>query len=143
MFSFEPFDPTNEKELFGLYEEGDYNFRVMSAAPHTSQKSGNQSIKASIMVFGNDGSSKMIDVYLTPAYKKLFAHFFRSIGMEDECKTGRISPNTLQDKTGRCTVAIELPKLGEKSDPRNIITDFLKPSEIKKEDDFINDAVPF
>ena len=142
MFNFEPFDPTDEKALFGLYDDGDYDFVVKDMVPYTNQKNGKQSLKTSILVFGNDGLAKMIDVYLTPAFKKLFVHFFRSIGMEDECRSGKINPESIIDKSGRCTLGSEFPEAGSKYDPKNIIVDFLRPTTQQIDPNF-NDDVAF
>ena len=79
MFNFEPFDPTDEKALFGLMPDGEYDFCVQKANWHTS-KTGSQSIKLSVLVFNNDGSSRTLDCYLSPNYKKLLAHFCNAAG---------------------------------------------------------------
>lgn len=145
MFNFEPFDPSDDTQLFNLMKDGEYDFCVKHMQYYTSPKNGNQSLKTSIQVFDNDGSSKIIECYLTPNYKKLFAHFFSSVGCEDDCKTGAIMPDKYVNLTGRCVIGIDRNE-GTTFDPKNIIVDFVKSSSPQKKQDIdpdLNDSIPF
>jgi len=148
MFNFDPFDPTDEQALFGLLPDGEYDFLVKTANTHTNSRNGNQSIKLSVQVFAKDGSSKIVDCYLSANYKKLFAHFFRAVGLEEQCKRGAINPEMCVDKTGRCLIATDMPEEGSKYDPKNVIVDFVATGNkvattTEKKDDFGDSDIPF
>lgn len=145
MFDFNPFDPTNESELFDLIPEGEYDFSVINAKTHTNTKNGNRSIKITIQVFDKNGMAKNIDCYLTPNYKKLFAHFFSCVGLEDACKKGSITPEQCIGKSGICIIGVETPAEGSTYDPKNNIVDFIKTAKTKASPDntFDTDTIPF
>lgn len=146
MYNFEPFDPSDDTQLFDLMKEGEYDFLVKDAKAHINQKNGNQSIKLSVQVYNADGSSRIIDCYLSVNYKKLFAHFFSAVGLEDACKSGAITPEICINKSGRCLIGVDAQE-GSKFDPKNVILDFVKasPSQQRSQeiDPNFDDNIPF
>lgn len=115
------FTPKSENELFDLLVDGVYPFKVVDAAPHTSQTTGNQSIKLVLDVKGHE-----IKVYLSVNYLFLLKHFCDTVGLEDAYKQGKLSAELCKNKSGLCKVIIEEPAPGTNFFPKNVVKDFVK-----------------
>lgn len=119
------FQPKNENELFDLLPEGVYQFKVVEACPHTSQTTGNQSIKLVLDVGG-----KELKCYLSVNYLFLLKHFCDTVGLEEAYQQGILSADLCKNKHGLCKVVVEDPAPGTNYFPKNVVKDFLKSDSV-------------
>jgi len=137
------FTPKNEDELFDLLPEGVYPFKVKSASPHTSQATGNQSIKLELDVKG-----KEVKCYLSANYLFLLKHFCDHTGLEDAYKAGKLDAGMCVGKAGHCKIIVEEPEPGTNYFPKNVVKDFFKPDASKQasaspNDEGFDEDLPF
>lgn len=141
--------PKKEEELnnFSLFNEGIYNFEVLSAED-TVSKSGNEMIKLKIRVSKPDYSTTIIFDYLLEAIAYKIRHFAYAIGIGELYEKGNIDAIHCIGKIGQLELGIQQgqpnPNGGYYQD-KNIVKDYI--AEVKEpvtiESDFIDCEIPF
>lgn len=142
----------DEIENGHLLEKGEYDF-VVFASERKESKAGNPMAKLQLQVWDKEGKPHIIYDYLVFSniglnIKKV-KHFCESVGLTEEFKNRKL-PEKLADYAGRLSLGRdeEKPNLqGGVYPAKNIVLDYLKRDGnkqiIKKDDDFINDDLPF
>lgn len=136
------FNPKSEEEVknLGLLEKGNYAFLVKNATEQVS-KQGNQMIKLTLIVWGEDGREHKIFDYLMESMEFKLHHFCYSIGLGEMSEKGEFDCEKVIQKQGECKIYIKEDKTGEYL-PKNSIADYIIPSD-KKEKNFKDDELPF
>lgn len=111
-----------------LWEKGEYDYEINSAAEEVSKKSGVDMIHLKVHVFNQEGAYKIVDDYLLDAIPHKPRHIAEAHGLLPQYEAGKLNAVDLQGRTGRCKLAIQKDK--EKVYPdKNVINDYLVPEE--------------
>ncbi len=161
------FIPMTEEEInkANLVENGVYDFEVVNCERQIS-RAGNPMAKLTISFWDKDGRNHAIYDYLVFSTVGLnirkVKHFCDTVGLQDKYKLGQI-PEELIGYSGKASISVqegkEIPsdKLngkphGSKYPDKNVVDDYissnitpssLQPLQQPKQDEFINDAIPF
>lgn len=121
------FSALSEEECLMLLPAGVHDFYVADATINVSKNTGNKSIKLTLEIT-KDGITYKVYDYLSPSFRRKFKHFFDSVGLTDEYKAGRLSPENCK---GKCGVAKITRNVGdEKFEPRNEVKDYIKINDL-------------
>ncbi len=148
------FQPLSENELqtATLAPEGIYSYQVIKAEDGIS-KAGNEKIDLTLKIWNDQGVQAL--VFSNLSLIKLLKHFCDVNHMEDNYNSGEITASACQGKSGGKVVigiASEKPNpYGGVYPAKNIVTDYIKeqhgsvtaPLGIHKNDEFVDDAIPF
>lgn len=149
------FEPLSEEQLQTamLLPDGSYDYSVFKSEEKTSQ-AGNEYISLQLCVYDANGKENF--VYTNLALIKLLKHFCDVNNMQDAYQSGNVEADHCQNKSsGKVVIGVE----GEKPNPRggmykakNIVLDYVSAplgspmtplAPLTKENDFINDDLPF
>lgn len=147
------FQPKQESELneFSLLENGIYPFQIMYAVDQIS-KNGNEMIKMTVKIFGNDGREHILFDYLLEAIGYKLRHFAEHTGLLDKYNAGEFSSSDCIGKCGKADIIVQKGQLkpdGSLYQDRNSVKDYIKSDVIqmkplpKLENDFTDDQLPF
>jgi hypothetical protein len=116
------YTPKTDEELNkeSLLDAGEYDFKVLEAEATTSQ-TGNPMMKVKLHVYTDGGSQHIYD-YIVPSSnfgeRKLKA-FAKSLGLESEYNSGKLTPDLAIERSGKVTLGIQDAKDGYQA--RNIV----------------------
>lgn len=128
------FEPKTEAEINEqrLLAPGEYDYEVQAAKDHVSS-AGNESIKLTLRVFGNDGKV-LVDDYLGGTAKMAWKlrHYAESCGLLSKYESGEISPEDCEGRTGRCILDIQGERKSESGQmfrAKNTVKDYVPVEE--------------
>lgn len=154
------FEPMTEQEIkeSNLLPEGRYRADVFDAFDKDSNgqflmtQKGTRKFDTILNVYTEEGGIRRINCALTPAFMKLFKHFFDATRQEEAFNSKRINIDNVR---GKKDFIVDVKKRTYKSDKSgemvtvNNINDFLRLEEFgmqqsdKKDETFFNDDIPF
>ena len=98
------FEPKSDKELYGLLDDGEYDFEIIEAKDDVSKTSGNEMLVVTAKVFGPDKDHTIKD-YITNNGK--LKKLCDTLGMMDAYNAGDLPAIDLVGACGKCKVGIE------------------------------------
>jgi hypothetical protein len=137
--------PKTDQELasMNLIQPGQYPFEVIVATDKVS-KSGNEMIELKLKIWDENNKERVVFDYLLDSMFHKIKHFCEITGLIDKYNSESLLASHCLGKSGYLDLAIQKDKSGIYGD-KNSVKDYVVTisSEPKKEDEFINDQIPF
>lgn len=102
--------------------KGEYDFEVAAAEDTVSKKSGNEMIKLTLKVWGEDGKERAVTDYLLGAMEHKLYHFAHATGLGDLYEAGGLEAIDCEGRSGRVKLKVES---SEQYGTKNAVVDYV------------------
>ena len=128
------FEPKTEEQIDAMFiiPDGTRCFCEVKEAGNHISKEGKESIKLHLAIWEDATIRTYLDVYLTPAFMKLFKHAADAMLTQEKYESGDIGPEDYEGKSCDCIIGIEKAKGNFKE--KNYIKDFIKTDRLNDKD---------